>query len=744
MLESLVVALARAAWKRAVAAGLLMGLVATLSYSVDQASWVAGVQWWPGAWLALLGGAALAGTRWKGRRVFLYTVALIMAGAAELVGHVLPNLAQLWQAPNAWVLNLHLHAIALGQRLQAWGAAIALSQPVGDTGLFVWLLAALEWGAVAWLAWSVLRRRQVLAGCLPAAAILAINTRLSAQPWQEVLLFVVLMLALIIYVTYATQNLDWDRRGVDYPGDLGIDWGMAALGLTLGIGLLGAAAPLVAAPSGWQLLGDLLASSRQQVAATADQLFSGVKPPSGGPPEPVARTPDLTSIGSAIDQSQGTVMWVKIDEPRPADYPGAPPPPQHYWRSGLYVTYTGTGWQSLQIAPGRAAPAQANDPLPPGRYAVRQQFEIVANHGRAQFAVNRPISATAGALVGLDATDDATALLAGPASIYSVTSWVTRVSQAELRAAGTGYPAAIRSAYLQLPPSLPARVASLAAQIANGATDPYDRALRLQDYLRITYTYRLDVPPPPAGRDAVDYFLYEAPGGFCSYYASAMAVMLRTLGVPARVATGYAMGEYDQGRGAYRVAGAAAHAWVEVYFPAYGWVEFEPTAARAVFERPLGAGATPTVAPPGAGAGAPSPVSRGLAVVLGVVVTLLAAAGWAWWQLAARREPETARQRVLRLYGRMRSALSRAGLGAKPSVTADEYLQARRDDLSARPSLLAAMTEATDLYRQAAYSPHPVREAQARAAQHLWDNARPAWIEFLVRRFVKSLRRDSK
>ena len=94
---------------------------------------------------------------------------------------------------------------------------------------------------------------------------------------------------------------------------------------------------------------------------------------------------------------------------------------------------------------------------------------------------------------------------------------------------------------------------------------------------------------------------------------------------------------------------------------------------------------------------------------------------------------------MLRLYGRMRSALSRAGLGAKPSVTADEYLQARRDDLSARPSLLAAMTEATDLYRQAAYSPHPVREAQARAAQHLWDDARLAWIEFLVRRFVKSL-----
>jgi transglutaminase-like putative cysteine protease len=376
---------------------------------------------------------------------------------------------------------------------------------------------------------------------------------------------------------------------------------------------------------------------------------------------------------------------------------------------------------------------------------VRQQFQIVANHGQAQFAVNRPISATAGAFVGLDLTDDGTALLAGPASTYAVTSLATRASQAELGAAGTGYPDALRAAYLQLPPSLPARVASLAAQIANGATNPYDQALQLQAYLRNTYTYRLDVPPPPAGRDAVDYFLYEAPGGFCSYYASAMAVMLRTLGVPARVATGYAMGDYDSGRDAYRVAGAAAHAWVEVYFPAYGWVEFEPTPARAVFERPLGAGLTPTGAAPGSGAVAsPSQASRVIAVVLGAAVTLLAAAGWVWWQLAARREPETPRRQVLRLYGRMRSALARAGLDAKPSVTADEYLAGRFDDLSARPSLLAAISEATALYRQAAYSPHPVSEASARAAQRLWEAARPAWIGLVFQWLAKSLRRNAR
>jgi transglutaminase-like putative cysteine protease len=733
MFERLAASLGRAIWRRALIASLLVGLVAMLSYSVDQAGWVAGVQWWPGTWLALVVAAALARTRWKGRWAALYALTLILAGAAERVGHVLPDPAQLWRSPGDWVLNLHLRAVTVGLRFTAWGVAIAGRKPVGDTGLFVALLALLVWGATAWLVWSVLRRRQALAGCLPAVVILAANAHLSGQPWQQVLVFLVPALALMIYLTYTSQNLDWDRRGVDYPDELGLDWGTAAIGLTMSLGLLSAAAPVLATPSGWHALSDLFASSRQQVAATADQLFTGVRPPIAGQPEPVARTPDLTIIGRAIDQSADTLMWVKLNEPAPAAYPGAPLPPQHYWRSGLYVTYTGTGWQALAVGPGSSA--LPTDP-PADRYAVQQDFEIVANHGLAQFAINRPISATSGALVGVDTADNATALLAGPASSYAVTSWASRASQAELRADRVDYPASILAMYLQLPASLPGRVASLAKQIVNGATNPFDQALRLQDYLRANYTYRLDVPPPPAGRDAVDYFLYEAPGGFCSYYASAMAVMLRTLGVPARVATGYAMGEYEPSRGAYRVTGAATHAWVEVYFPSYGWVEFEPTSARGVFDRPLGgSNVTPTPLPLGANGATPaSPVSRAAGLVVGLLAVALAVVGWLWWQLAARRPPDTPRQQALRLYGRMRAALARAGLGASATVTADEYFQARAEVLSAQPTLQAAVAEATELFREAAYSQHRVSEARVRSAQGRWRAARLAWVKLMLRR----------
>src|SRR5579859_4452805 len=99
MSEELLAALARAVWRRALPAGLLLCLAALLAVSLDQAGWVSGVQWWPGVCLALLGGAALANTRWRGRWALGYAAALMLAGAAEMVGHVLPDLAQLTQDP---------------------------------------------------------------------------------------------------------------------------------------------------------------------------------------------------------------------------------------------------------------------------------------------------------------------------------------------------------------------------------------------------------------------------------------------------------------------------------------------------------------------------------------------------------------------------------------------------------------------------------------------------------------------
>jgi hypothetical protein len=114
----------------------------------------------------------------------------------------------------------------------------------------------------------------------------------------------------------------------------------------------------------------------------------------------------------------------------------------------------------------------------------------------------------------------------------------------------------------------------------------FDKTVALETYLRRSITYNLDPPAVPPGRDYVDFLLFESRQDYCNGYASALAVMARSLGIPARVAVGYAQGEYDPEQGAFRVKKEDAHSWPEVYFPQYGWLEFEPTSAQLPIARP--------------------------------------------------------------------------------------------------------------------------------------------------------------
>src|SRR5207248_9880036 len=120
-------------------------------------------------------------------------------------------------------------------------------------------------------------------------------------------------------------------------------------------------------------------------------------------------------------------------------------------------------------------------------------------------------------------------------------------------------------------------------RLTQGRTDHYARALAIQDFLR-TLNSSEDILAPPLGRDVVDYFLFDTKTGYCDYFASSMVVMLRTLGVPARMAAGYATGDYNQERGVWEVRESSSHSWPEVFFPRYGWIEFEPTPSQEVFQ----------------------------------------------------------------------------------------------------------------------------------------------------------------
>jgi transglutaminase-like putative cysteine protease len=725
------------------------GQVLLLALSVRQAEWV--VDSTPILAMLFLGflmGWMLAATRWRGWVVLVYSLPIgLFLVVQSLVRIVLLDGKSLSSPFLSQVTGMHLRLVAFELRVGGWIGVVASGGTVRDTGLFEMLLALAAWVACVWLMWWLARRRQALPGLLPLFGLMAVNVHLSRQPRMTLLSFAALAVLSMLYSAFRGQQRDWVRRRVDYSEELGVEWGLIGglvSAVVLGFALLFS---LVGTPDGWQVFADLVEKSRQQMSDTSTQLFGGVKPPP--PPEEealkppaVVNTPELGEIGVPISEGEQTILYAWVsDPPPPPDNLGGPPrestTPRHYWRSGVFGAYTGRGWQPVGLAAG-AAKSQEEPVETDGRYLLKQRYEIPARHPEMLFAVNDPVSSNNGTTLRKTLADGSQ-LVEGRTTTYEVTSRATSVTVNALEEASAVYPLDIRAEYMQLPDALPARVKRLASEISTGAFSPYQKADKIQKYLRGTYAYQLAVAPPPLGRDVVDYFLFDAPGGFCSYFASAMVVLLRIEGVPARVASGYAMGVYDAQRGMYRVPASAAHAWVEVYFPGLGWVEFEPTPAYSEIAYPLGL----------ASAGGPQllPVQKvevpkpqkpnqllWLLVPLGLVVLL-----WGfyfWFQAEKKRLAEPGRLAV-KLYRRVQGGLARAGLRAGPQLTAFEFVDEAAPILEDYPRLLDVLERATDLYVESVYSGREPRVDDVTEGEWLWGQARSELLAFWLRAHFK-------
>jgi transglutaminase-like putative cysteine protease len=170
---------------------------------------------------------------------------------------------------------------------------------------------------------------------------------------------------------------------------------------------------------------------------------------------------------------------------------------------------------------------------------------------------------------------------------YKTKSFVADPTVEELRAAGAEYPNWVKERYLQVPQEIEPQLRELTLQITESQQTPYDKAQAVTLYLRneIEYSDAIEEAPSDA-LDPVLWVLFELKKGFCMYYASAETLMLRSIGIPARMAVGFVEGDYDEEDRRYSVAYKDSHAWSEVYFPGIGWVEFEPTRNQFPIERP--------------------------------------------------------------------------------------------------------------------------------------------------------------
>lgn len=160
---------------------------------------------------------------------------------------------------------------------------------------------------------------------------------------------------------------------------------------------------------------------------------------------------------------------------------------------------------------------------------------------------------------------------------YTATADTRSLESLVRNSVSSSYPPRVSFLYLQLP-RLDPRIPELASRITSGAASNYQKARAIEEYLKNNFSYTLQLPGTKE-RDQVAYFLFERKKGHCEYFASSMAVMLRTLGIPARVVNGFRGGEYNDLTGSYIIRESDAHSWVEAYFPEAGWVTFDPTPA---------------------------------------------------------------------------------------------------------------------------------------------------------------------
>lgn len=527
--------------------------------SLQQADWVRTSQHF--TWLAMLAvalGVLVGNGRMSARR------SVLLAGVLGAVAIVIATS----MATDGPLLREKL--IALAVNTNNWLTQVLAGEASSDPTVFILFLGGTVWAATFVGTFALTRTGRPWDALVFVGFCLVVNVSMAlTNLLADLVAFSLASLVLLVRLNIVTLQDRWARFNIIPSGEM--DWRLLRGGLTWSLVLVVVAfmTPRVGAAEVLSTAYNVFESPYNNVQAEWQRFFAGVSGPSRL--RGVSFT-DSMRLGLSPNLSDAVVMTVDA-------------PSGHFWRAITYDFYTGNGWRVTE-----------NDRVdrvsvpPAGRERFDATFSIKVPQNGIIFAANEPVrvSVPAQFVTGADRSYS-TGVRAARADdanrTYTVTSFVSTTDKALLRRAPTVYPEYIRQKYLQLPSSLPSRVGDLAKQVAGTEPDPYDMAETIESYLRTTYKYSTTVKSAPAGRDPIDYFLFTAKEDFCEYFASSMVVMLRDLGVPARLVEGYTTGALDEQTGKYVVREEDAHAWVEVYFPGYGWVEFEPTPSQAPFLR---------------------------------------------------------------------------------------------------------------------------------------------------------------
>jgi transglutaminase-like putative cysteine protease len=295
---------------------------------------------------------------------------------------------------------------------------------------------------------------------------------------------------------------------------------------------------------------------------------------------------DRVELGRSgvISRSDTVVMRIKISDS------GSGYPVDLKWRGFAFDYYDGRSWKRTDLRRSQASMQGQFYKLEnstKGTNLLFQTFFMEALSTDVIFAANKALAVSQD--VGMLQTDSAGSLYAARPTLaqlrYSAISDLCRPDPEDINDSDL-IPPEVLSVYLQLPP-FDQRITNKAREAAAKATGgKYAQARALESYLRTHYEYSLNLPKNPDSKDPLSFFLFDAKKGHCEYFASAMVVMLRSLGIPARLINGFRSGEYNKIGDHWVVRQYNAHSWAEAYFPPYGWIEFDPTPSEIQIPQP--------------------------------------------------------------------------------------------------------------------------------------------------------------
>ena len=478
-------------------------------------------------------------------------------------------------------------------------------RPVDDPLFFVAIMSIAFWVLSASAAFHLARTRHFLLAALPSAiGILVIQNFDNGAPGRLLILgfFALAALLLLGRLNFLEEQKRWKNKRVFLSPENSID---LTGGMAIAASLIILAAWTV--PSSFLRI-DSVRRAWNQISKPWNDLtdrlenaVSALDSPSGGRPGEFYGAELELGLGFPLSDS----IMFQVEAP---DLPFDQKPPRFYWRGRTYDHYSDGQWFTSGSAREEFSPQFPPLAIPHTQTGDLARFLFIT--GEAKFSllyspaqpvwVSRP-----GSVLASPAEEErevaswnASPLLL-PGETYQVEAVLNNPTIQQLREAGAEYPTWVTEKYLQLPADFSPRLRDLALEITAEADTPYDKAGAITRYLRANIKYTPTIPRPPRNADALEWVIFEHKQAYCVYYASAEILMLRSLGIPARMAVGFSQGTGTAaGEGfaeeaenieanKYTVRRNNAHAWPEVYFPGVGWVEFEPTGNQDPLDRPL-------------------------------------------------------------------------------------------------------------------------------------------------------------